>query len=76
MIYLIFFDIRLDIKKPATRTESPFSDSFYSDSQLKKMDIRVVDMAYYHGQQKKLMDDIEQVFCLKQISYYKFFSSV
>ena len=45
----------------ATRMESPLSDSFYSDPEMKKMDIRLANLAYYHGLEQKLIDDIKQV---------------
>ena len=42
---------------------------FYQDDVLKTMDIRVANMAYYHGHSQKLLDDIKEVgwttFCLK-----------
>ena len=35
-------------------------DSFYADTDLQNMDIRLGNMAYYYGHQQKLLDDIGQ----------------
>ena len=50
-----------DITKPAEVLESPPPGSFYADEELKKMDIRVANMAYYFGYEQKLLDDIVEV---------------
>ena len=50
-----------DITKPAEVMESPPPGSFYADEELKKMDIRVANMAYYFGYEQKLLDDIAEV---------------
>ena len=49
-----------DIRKPAVRVEPPPPDSFYADEEMKQMDFRLANMAYYHRQEKKLIDDINE----------------
>ena len=49
------------INKPAVKIEPPPPDSFYADEDLKNMDIRLASMSYYHGHEKKLIDDINEV---------------
>ena len=49
------------INKPAEKREPPPSASFYADEDLKHMDIRLASMSYYHGHERKLIDDINQV---------------
>ena len=49
-----------DIRKPAVRVEPPSPDSFYADEEMKQMDFRLANMAYYHRQEKKLIDDINE----------------
>ena len=51
------------IDKQAERIEPPPPGSFYDDEDLKSMDFRLANMAYYHGHQKKLIDDINEVEC-------------
>ena len=43
------------------RVEPPPPDSFYADEEMKQIDIRLANMAYYHQQEKKLIDDINEV---------------
>ena len=50
-----------DITKPAEVMEPPPPGRFYADEELKKMDIRVANMAYYFGYEQKLLDDISEV---------------
>ena len=50
-----------DITKPAQVVESPPPGSFYADEELKKMDIRLANMAYYFGYKDKFLDDIAKV---------------
>ena len=49
-----------DITKLATKLDPPPADSFYSDENMKEMDIRVANMAYYYGHTQKFIDDINQ----------------
>ena len=49
-----------DITKPAEKLDPLPADSLYSDEDMKEMDIRVANMAYYHGHTQKLIDDINQ----------------
>ena len=51
-----------DITKPAEKlTPSQMtSDCFYSDEELKEMDIRLANMSYYHSHGDKLIDDINE----------------
>ena len=49
------------IDKPAVRIEPPPPDSFYADEDLKHMDIRLASMSYYHGHDRKMIDDINEV---------------
>ena len=49
------------IRKPAKRLESLPAGSLYSDPELRKMDIRLANMADYCGQGQKLIEDIKQV---------------
>ena len=49
-----------DITKPAEKLDPPPAGSFYSDMNMKEMDIRVANLAYYHGHTQKLIDDINQ----------------
>ena len=49
------------INKPAERMEPPPPGSFYADEDLKEMDFRLANMAYYFGHEKKLIDDINEV---------------
>ena len=53
------------IDKPAERIEPPPPGSFYEDEQLKGMDFRLANMAYYYGHEKKLIDDINEVKIVK-----------
>ena len=63
-----------DIRKPAVRVEPPPPDSFYADEEMKQMDFRLANMAYYHQQEKKLINDINeasfQFFLHKEIQYH------
>lgn len=55
------FETRVpDITKPAEKSDPPPDDSFYSDEDMKQMDIRVANIAYYHGHTQKFIDDINQ----------------
>ena len=49
------------IDKPAVKIEPPPPGSFYDDEDLCKMDFRMLNMAYYYGHEKKLIDDINEV---------------
>ena len=49
------------INQPAVKLEPPPPGSFYDDEDLKGMDFRLANMAYYHGHEKKLIDDIKEV---------------
>ena len=49
------------ITNPAEVVESPPPGSFYADEELKKMDIRLANMAYYFGYKDKFLDDIAKV---------------
>ena len=49
------------INKPAVKIEPPPPSSFYDDEDLCKMDFRMLNMAYYYGHEKKLIDDINEV---------------
>ena len=49
-----------DITKPAEKEER-----FFWNSLLQDMDIRVCNICYYHGQEEKLIQDIQQVTLLK-----------
>ena len=51
------------IRNPAKRLESLPAGSFYSDPELRKMDIRLANMADYCGQGQKLIDIILLAFC-------------
>ena len=53
------------INKPAERIEPPPPDSFYADEELMEMDFRLANMSYYYGQEKKLIDDINEVKSVK-----------
>ena len=61
------------ITRPAEKLDPLPPGCFYRDDVLKRMDIRVANMAYYHGHCQKLLDDITQVrwttFCFK-IKYF------
>lgn len=47
--------------KPAEKLDPLPEGSFYQDDVLKTMDIRVANMAYYHGHSQKLLDDITEL---------------
>ena len=47
--------------KPAEKLDPLPPDCFYQDEVLKKMNIRVANMAYYHGHSQKLLEDITEV---------------
>ena len=49
------------INQPAVKIEPPPPGSFYDDEDLKGMDFRLANMAYYYGHEKKLIDDINEV---------------
>ena len=49
-----------DILNPSVRVEPPPPDSFYADEEMKQMDFRLANMFYYHQQEKKLIDDINE----------------
>ena len=53
------------IDKPAVKIEPPPPGSFYADEDLCQMDFRMANMAYYHGHEKKLIDDIKEVNFIK-----------
>ena len=55
------FRKQADITREPERMEDPSDDSFAKDELLSKMDIRVVNMAYYYGHTQKLLDDIAEV---------------
>ena len=67
------------ITRPAEKLDPLPPGCFYQDDDLKRMDIRVANMAYYHGHCQKLLDDITQVrwttFCFK-INFFYFSSSI
>ena len=50
--------------KPAEKLDPLPPGCFYQDDVLKTMDIRVANMAYYHGHSQKLLDDITEVIFL------------
>ena len=50
-----------DITKPAVRVEPPPPDSFYADEEMKQMDFRLANMAYYNQQGSTLIEDINEV---------------
>ena len=50
-----------DITKRAKRLGKLPAGSLYSDPELKEMDIRLANMADYHDNGQKLVDDIKQV---------------
>ena len=54
------------IDKPAERIEPPPPGSFYEDEQLKGMDFRLANTAYYFGHEKKLIDDMNEVKIVKR----------
>ena len=47
--------------KPAEKLDPLLPGCFYRDDVLKTMNIRVANMAYYHGHSKKLLDDITEL---------------
>ena len=49
------------INKPAEKREPPPPGSFYNDEDLCSMDFRMGNMSNYHGHEKKLVDDINEV---------------
>ena len=49
------------ITKPAEKLDPLPPGCFYRDDVLKTMDIRVGNMAYYHGHSQKLLNDIMEV---------------
>ena len=49
------------ITKPAEKLDPLPPGCFYQDDVLKTMDIRVANMAYYHGHSQKLLDDITEL---------------
>ena len=53
------------INNPAEKIEPPPPGSFYADEDLSQMDFRMANMAYYHGHEKKLIDDIKEVNFIK-----------
>ena len=54
-----------DIRSPAVRVDPIYPFDLYADEEFKQMDIRVANMAYYHGHEKKLIDDINEVKIVK-----------
>jgi len=48
------------INQPPEKIEPPPPGSFYDDVDLKGMDFRLANMAYYHGHEKNLIDDIKE----------------
>ena len=54
-----------DIRSPAMRVEPPPPGSLYADDKMKKIDFRLANMNYYHQQEQKLIDDINEA------SYYQ-----
>ena len=49
------------ITKSAKKLDPLPRGCFYQDEFLKTMDIRVANMAYYHGHSQKLLDDITEL---------------
>ena len=49
------------IIRPAEKLDPQPPGCFYQDEVLKKMDIRVANMAYYHGHSQKLLDGITEL---------------
>ena len=51
-----------DITRPAEKLRSSemTSDCYYLDEELKDMDIRLLNMSYYHGHGDKLLKDVEK----------------
>ena len=54
-----------DITKPAEK-----DDTFIPDKLLKDMDIRVCNICYYHGQQEKFVQDVQEVSFYEQDSWF------
>ena len=50
-----------DITRKPEKMESPSDESFAKDEMMSRMDVRVVNMSYYYGHTKKLLDDIVKV---------------
>ena len=48
------------ITRPAEKLDPLPPGCFYKDDVMKRMDIRVANMAYYHGNSQKLLDDITE----------------
>ena len=48
------------ITKPAQKLDPLPPGCFYRDDVMKRMDIRVANIAYYHGNSQKLLDDITE----------------
>ena len=55
------FRKQADITRKPERMDNPIDDSFAKDELFCKMDVRVVNMAYYFGHTQKLLDDIAKV---------------
>ena len=53
------------INKRAEKIKPPPPGSFYDEEDLKGMDFRLANMSYYHGHEKKLIDDINKVKIVK-----------
>ena len=61
------------ITKPAKKLDPLPRGCFYQDEFLRTMDIRVANMAYYHGHSQKLLDDITEVsWTIGKHTYYIF----
>ena len=58
-----------DITKPAEKDEK-----FVPDKLLKNMDIRVCNICYYHGQQEKFVQDVQEVSFYEQVSWFIIYS--
>ena len=55
------FRKQADITRKPKRMDNLGDDSFAKDELLCKMDVRVVNMAYYYGHTQKLLDDTAKV---------------
>ena len=55
-----YWDRLPTIAKPAIKIEPPPPESFYADDDMRQMDIRLANMAYYCDQIQKFIDDINE----------------
>ena len=57
-----------NVNERARRMEPPPRDSFYEDQDIKRMDIRLANMTYYHNNQDIFIDHIKEETIEKLIS--------